>query len=79
MSPLSVSKAVERREALEELLGTPGWAIFVQHVLNEWQGQGLIHRLSANFDPVLLRTGQELVRVLQWPTDQVRDLKGVSE
>ena len=74
------------REDLEELLGTRGWEIFKAHVLNEYRGAGYVARMGTalatkdTVEPqVVHRTALEMVRLLDWPTNKVRDLKGVVE
>lgn len=72
-----------KREALEELIQTDGWRYFVSHIAAEWQGNGYVARmrtaLSKNdlLEPkVVDRAAQEISRLIQWPIDQVRELKG---
>lgn len=74
-----------RREALQELVQTPGWGLFVQHVLQEWQNVGYVQRMGAalakdDIEPkVVHRTAQEMLRLLQWPADEIAALEPYSE
>lgn len=77
------SDVAQKREALEELLRSDGWAFFCTYVRKEWQGIGYQHRMGTALntsDPVdakaTHRTALEMVRLLEWPASQVRDLKG---
>lgn len=72
----------DRREALEELVQTPGWGLFVQHVRDEFAGAGYMTRMGLALDAadplapkVLHKTAQELLRVIAWPDAQVRQLR----
>lgn len=76
----------KRREALEELIGTEGWRIYTAHCAREWAGQGYVTRMRTALGSgdivdsrVVDRTALEIVRLLQWPQDQVGSLKGVEE
>ena len=76
----------DRREALEELIRCPGWGLFVQHVLNAWEGTGYRTKMGAALaskDPlaahVVHRTADEVVRVLRWPQEELASLKGVRD
>lgn len=79
---LSANDATKRREALEELMQSEGWQVFRGHVLAEWQGKGYVNRMGLALakDPtapqVVHGTALEIVRLLEWPGTQVRDLKG---
>ena len=80
----SSADVVRRREALEELLTLPGWQYFKAHVLKEWQGIGYQSRMGAALaskDPIapsaVHQTALEMVRLLDWPANQVHELKGV--
>jgi hypothetical protein len=85
--PETADEVVRQREALEELVGTEGWRIFVAHVRREWEGPGYRSRMAAalglaggTIEPTVIhRTSTELLRVIQWPTDQIAELKGVAE
>jgi hypothetical protein len=79
----SSSDVVKKREALEELLRCEGWAYFCAYVLREWQGVGYQSRMGtalSQSDPVepkaVHKTALEMVRLLEWPVNIVRDLKG---
>lgn len=82
----SSTDVVNRREALEELIKSDGWKYFLAHVGHEWQGLGYMQRMRTaltkdfgadSIEPkVVDRTAQEVIKLLQWPSDQVRDLKG---
>ena len=85
MPPLPASRElVKKREALQELLQTEGWHYFVRHVLNECRGDGYVSRMGTALlsnDPVAAKvvhqSMQEVLRLLDWPKNQVQDLKGV--
>lgn len=75
-----------RREALEELIRSEGWQVFVAYARREWEGVGYKQRMGVALsgpDPeaakVTHRASLEIMRLLQWPKDQVDTLKGDSE
>lgn len=83
-----MDKAIDiskKREALEELIRTPGWQYFVAHTLSEWQGRGYVVRMGTALQKdavapqVVHQTALEMVRLLEWPANQVRELKGFAE
>lgn len=80
--PDRVADVVQKREALEDLLTSEGWQYLLSHVAHEWEGSGYKARMRQALSnditdaKVVDRTAQEIFRLLQWPSDQVRDLKG---
>jgi hypothetical protein len=83
--PDNVSEVVRTREALEELVKSEGWRIFVTYTASQFQGRGYVTRMKGalgSTEPglnakVVDKTADEIVRLLQWPHDQVNELKGV--
>ena len=83
--PDNVSEVVKTREALEELVKSEGWRIFVSHAAGQFQGRGYVTRMKSalgSTEPglnakVVDKAADEIVRLLQWPHDQVNELKGV--
>ncbi len=74
------------REALEEMVRTEGWRIFQAHAIREWKGEGFHSRIGTALkspDPlaakVVHETSLSIFRLLQWPADQIVDLKGDPE
>lgn len=71
---------VRTREALEEMVATDGWRIFHTYVTREWEGVGYKARMRAalakdDIEPkVIDRVSDELLRLLQWPTDTLAEL-----
>lgn len=81
---MKTHEIVAKREALEELVRTEGWQYFVAHTLNEWKGEGYVARMGTALaaddrihPQVVHRTAMEMVRLLEWPNEQIRELKGV--
>jgi hypothetical protein len=73
----------KKREALEELLQSDGWQYLRVHVLLEWRGTGYAARIGTALQTkdlvdvqVVHKTALEMVRLLEWPVNQVRELKG---
>lgn len=75
----------KEREALEDLVTSPGWLLFKEHVRQKWGDEGYGKQLSAVMarytdDPLAL--GQELRKVqtameevnvlIKWPDDQIK-------
>jgi hypothetical protein len=86
VSPASTKEVTEHREALQELIHSEGWAIFCAYARREWEGKGYKSRMAVALeqpDPlgpkVVHRASMEIVRLLQWPSDQVESLKGEVE
>ena len=80
------AEAAHVREALQELLQSEGWKLFVLHVAREYQGDGYRARMGSalkNADNlearVVHQTTMELAKIFQWPQDQVQALGGVAE
>lgn len=80
------SDTTHKREALEELIQSDGFRLFVQHALDEWKGDGYVSRMGhalSKDDPIAAKvvhaTSLEIVRLLQWPSDMVRELKGSTD
>lgn len=72
----------DRREALEELVQTPGWGLFVRHVQEEFSGAGYMTRMGLALDgpdplapKVLHKTAQEMLRLIAWPESQLRQAR----
>ena len=85
--PDNSAEVVRTREALEELVKTAGWQLFVNRAIGEWQGRGYVVKMKTaltSSDPgfnakVVDRAADEIIRLLQWPSDQINELKGVVE
>jgi hypothetical protein len=83
----SAEDLIREREALEEMLRSEGWAVFVARVTDEWAGQGYFSRMGAALasddsvaPKVVHRTSIEMQRMLQWPKDRLQHLaKGKHE
>lgn len=79
------SEIVSLREDLEELIGTRGWKRFVQHVHDEWEGRGYVARMRRALDAGEIeaksvdKASLEILRTVEWPRNQVEELKGVVE
>ena len=77
--------STEERESLEELIGMPGWHVFVTHVIREWKGEGYQARMASAFAAndqsprIVHEVSKELLRILQWPRDRIGALKGQTE
>lgn len=73
------------RECLEELIQSDGWRMFLAYVAEECQGLGYVRRIGLAFEKggiepqVAHRVAQEIVRFVQWPEQQLRDMKGDAE
>ena len=83
---MKTADVVSKREALEELLQTPGWELFRQYIHSECRGIGYANQMGTALttkDPiephVVHRTALKVLRLLEWPANQVRELKGVSD
>ena len=84
VSPRSSNSIVREREALEELVKTEGWSIFLQHCTTEFKGGGYFARMGAAIntnDPlapkVLHRAALEIERLANWPMQRLLELQGV--
>ena len=82
----SSAELAREREALEEMLRSEGWIVFVRRVQQEWRGDGYFSRMGlALKDPdplsakVVHATSVEVERMIQWPKDRVASLKGKIE
>lgn len=82
----SAEAVTKEREALEELIQTEGWKLFVAHLMHEWKGAGFVERLGMAFtssDPldakVLYKASLEGSRMINWPEARLRQLKGDTE
>ena len=82
----SVEDIVREREDYEELLSTAGWRRFVRRATEEWKGDGFFSRVGTalkSTDPtdakVVYKTALEIERLMNYPTDRVRELKGIVE
>lgn len=71
------------REALEDLIGSKGWEIFVRYVAREWKGGGYYARMNSVLksnkpeEAILIhRTSEEVLTVVTWPDRRVTDLRG---
>jgi len=85
-NPETHEEVVREREALEEMIRTDGWRYFLAHVSREFEGFGYRARMKialGSTDPIAARladrTADEVIRLVQWPTNQVNELKGVVE
>jgi hypothetical protein len=74
---------VQEREALQELVQTNGWRLFVLRALREHEGVGYVARMGTALtgnDPlapkVVHQTSLELKRLLQWPEQRLAELNG---
>jgi len=79
----SSEELTAEREALEELLKTPGWAMFEKGVAEEWSGSGYFHRMGlalAKNDPlapkVVHEVSLEIQRLFTKVRQRVLELKG---
>jgi len=79
----SSEELVQEREALEELLKTPGWALFEKGVAEEWSGSGYFARMGtalAKNDPlapkVVHEVSLEIQRLFTRVRQRVVELKG---
>lgn len=87
MQPRRSSEDVaHEREVLEELLHSEGWIVFVRRVQAEWRGDGYFARMGIALksdDPlapkVIHNTSIEVERMIQWPLDRVKALKGAAD
>ena len=82
----SSAELTAEREALEELLKTPGWAIFEKGTAEEWSGSGYFSRMGlalAKNDPlapkVVHEVSLEIQRLFTRVRQRVQELKGVTE
>lgn len=82
----STEELTAEREALEELLKTPGWAVFERGVVEEWSGSGYFARMGsalAKNDPlapkVVHEVSLEIQRLFTKVRQRVVELKGVVE
>lgn len=82
----STAELVHEREQLEEMLQSDGWRIFVRRCADEWRGDGFHKRIGVAvnsgdaFAPkVAYAVSLEIERMLQWPVDRVKSLKGHTE
>jgi hypothetical protein len=71
----------DEREALEDLLRSEGWRIFLERVYQEWQGPGYFARMGTALkaaDPleakVVHKTSLEVTGMLQWPKARLAEL-----
>ena len=85
-SPNSSDELVSEREALEELIGTEGWRVFLRFARQEWKGEGYVARMGRALGTgdvsdarAVHMTNQEIDRLVNWPAYRVRELKGVVE
>lgn len=78
---------IKEREALQELVQTAGWRMFVAKATREYQGAGYHQKmgtaLTDNNDNLKARvvhqTALEMMRLMQWPSDRLRELTGDKE
>lgn len=82
----STEDLVRERESLEELLKSPGFAIFEKYVVEEWSGSGYFARMGtalAKNDPlapkVVHEVSLEISRLFQRLRQRVLELKGHTE
>lgn len=86
-APEHSEDVVRTREALQELVQTEGWKLFVMHTARSYQGEGYRGRMATalnksgdNTDArVVHQTSLEILRLLQWPEEQLRQLTGDPE
>lgn len=74
------------REALEELVQSDGWKIFVARLRQEYEGPGYVVRMGQaisnakkgdSAEPeVVHRVAQEMRRLSEWPNRKIEELKG---
>ena len=84
--PVSSNQVVREREALEELLKTEGWQVFLRHCTDEWKGDGFFQQIGISLrsnnavDPAVVhRTALAVERLLQWPVNRLNELQGVTD
>lgn len=72
---------IAEREALEELIRTPGWQVYVRAVGREWRGSGYYARMNTvlkSNNPaeamVVHRCAEEIVTSLLWPERRIAEL-----
>lgn len=80
------SELTAEREALEELVRSQGWGIFIKRVIAEWSGDGYYARMGTALgtdDPILPkvihRTSREVLAMIEWPRQRVQHLGGRTE
>lgn len=71
------------REALEDLIGSKGWEVFVRYTAREWKGTGYYARMNAVLksdkptDAVLIHQCSEaVIALVTWPDRRVSELRG---
>lgn len=80
-----LEQRVAEREALEEMVGTEGWQVFLRYVSHEWRGAGFHSRLTTAFSrndadaKVLHRASLEIIRLFEWPKNRIAELKGQAD
>ena len=75
---------VKEREALQELVGTVGWRMFIAKATRDYQGESYHAQMGRAFESgtdnlearVVHRTAIEVLRLLAWPTNRLRELSG---
>lgn len=84
--PRTASEAAAIREDLEELVKTPGWARFINHVRSRYVGEGYaqaINQALQSGNPqaphIVNGVAQEILRVVNYPFLMIRDLQGDTE
>lgn len=85
--PETALEVIRQREALEELVKTDGWRVFLAYVAQEWEGRGYRARMKSALnntnDPigprVVDRAADEISRLMKWPNNQIAELKGVAD
>lgn len=84
--PRNSNELTAEREALEELVRSEGWGIFIRRVKAEWSGDGYYARMGAALgvdDPILPkvihRTSKEVLAMIEWPRSRVQNLGGRTE
>lgn len=84
--PRNSNELTAEREALEELVRSEGWGIFIRRVQDEWSGSGYYARMGialSDLDPiapkVIHRTSKEVLAMIDWPRARVQFLRGSTE
>lgn len=84
--PLRSNDLLKEREALEQLLASDGWRVFVRHISREWYGEGYYARMAAVLGgdslvdaKAIHLTSLQMKAALDWPKQRVIELDGVVE
>ncbi len=80
---MSSDDTAKEREALEDLIRSEGWTVFVRHVAKEWKGGGYYARMNTvlkSASPaeamVVHRCSEEVITIVTWPDRRIAELIG---